>query len=330
VSDDGKRLATGGEEGIVRLWNTSIQGPQKPAILGGWGKVAEAGDAVRSIAFSRDGNWLVAGYTSGKLMLWNLKQEAQAPQPLAGGRDIVYSIVLAPEMDLLMTASADSTIRKYKYSNPLEPPVKYKLAYRPTCMAVNGHRGVMVVGSDDGTLRVYHQGKFGNDPEELKLFTPKAIRSLAMNREGTHVAIGSSEGRVMVLELITRKKELFVGHNASVNSLAFNPNGSVLATASSDKTIRLWDIEKNNAESIMLTGHDSWVWGVAFSPDGRNIYSGGSDQRIRTWKTSTAELASMICPLVDRNLSQQEWDKFIGPPDMLEEPCVLLPHPKER
>ncbi len=63
------------------------------------------------------------------------------------------------------------------------------------------------------------------------------------------------------------------GHNLSVNSVAFSPDGKYLASGSSDNTVKLWSIESHK-EVTTLQGHDSTVLSVAFSPDGKYLASG--------------------------------------------------------
>src|SRR5579871_1020171 len=57
------------------------------------------------------------------------------------------------------------------------------------------------------------------------------------------------------------------GHISSVNAVAFSPDSKVLASASGDKAVRLWDAATGRALQ-KLEGHTSWVYAVAFSPDG--------------------------------------------------------------
>jgi flagellar biosynthesis GTPase FlhF len=75
----------------------------------------------------------------------------------------------------------------------------------------------------------------------------------------------------------------FQGHQSTVNSVAFSPDGSRIVSGSDDKTLRLWDARTGQAIGQPLTGHQSAVWSVAFSPDGSRIVSGSSDNTVRVW-----------------------------------------------
>jgi len=91
------------------------------------------------------------------------------------------------------------------------------------------------------------------------------------------------------LSAVTRPQlVLQTGHAMRVDGLAFSPDGQLLATASADNSIRLWDI-RSNRELRTLVGHVTGVKGVAFSPDGRLLASGSIDGTIKLWDVSTGE-----------------------------------------
>ncbi|WP_026794402.1 serine/threonine-protein kinase [Planktothrix mougeotii] len=83
------------------------------------------------------------------------------------------------------------------------------------------------------------------------------------------------------------------GHSTDVKSVAFSPDGRMLASGSWDKMIKLWDVQSQR-EIATLTGHSTDVISVAFSPDGWTLASGGSDTTIKLWDVhSQREIATL-------------------------------------
>jgi WD40 repeat protein len=83
------------------------------------------------------------------------------------------------------------------------------------------------------------------------------------------------------------------GHTDWVLSVAFSPDGRLLASGSFDDTIKLWEVASGRLVRT-LTGHTDWVRSVAFSPDGRLLASGSDDETIKLWEVASGSLVRSL------------------------------------
>jgi WD40 repeat protein len=134
---------------------------------------------------------------------------------------------------------------------------------------------VAILGLSDGTLEWLTPVLYlrGHDTRLITLAATAEDR----DREG----IGSIRGGQHLARTLT-------GHTNGVYNVAFSPDGRLLATASLDRTARVWDPATGDCLRT-LTGHTNTVWAVAFSPDGRLLATASPDMTARVWDPATGD-----------------------------------------
>ncbi len=110
-----------------------------------------------------------------------------------------------------------------------------------------------------------------------------------------------------------RELHVLRGHEDSVESAQFSPDGKSVLTASGDMTARLWDAT-SGGELPVLRGHSGGVWSAQFSPDGKTAVTTSKDQTVRLWYCAECrpieEIASEVAKRVRRGLTDEERRRF--------------------
>jgi WD40 repeat protein len=103
---------------------------------------------------------------------------------------------------------------------------------------------------------------------------------------------------------------ILTGHTGAVCSVAFSPDGKILATGNSDGTVRLWNMATHR-QITTLTGHAGEVLSVAFSPDGKTLATGNSDGTVRLWNLATHH--PIGAPLHAGHIPKMTWRPISAP-----------------
>jgi RNA polymerase sigma factor (sigma-70 family) len=111
--------------------------------------------------------------------------------------------------------------------------------------------------------------------------------SLAVSPDGHFLAVGQ-EGKVRLWEITTSRELATLEQEGTIWSVAFSPDGTLLATGSKLGTAKIWDVG-NLRERAALDGHTNNVNSVAFSPDGKTLATGSFDKTVRLWDVATGK-----------------------------------------
>ena len=302
-SPDQQSLASGGDDGVVRLWEPR-SGRALPAQDQPRGETLAVESArpelVRldgvtefpfCIAISPDGHSIAAGGNKGSAEVWDTTTGTvllRLPRRTIPYSDLLYfsdgrtlaAAIANAFMPLYDTITRDGKLVLKDPSNPERPA--WSLALTPDERLVIGAIGVQ---GEPGTATIW-DASTGQLRAVLRGHSDY-VRAVAVSCDGQILVTGSGDETIKLWDLASRSELVtLAGHQGQVFCLAVEPNGRLLASGSEDHTIRLWDIE-NQKHVATLEGHTGAVHSVAFSPDGTRLASASRDGAVFLWHVST-------------------------------------------
>jgi WD40 repeat protein len=224
---------------------------------------------ILTVAFSPDGKLLATGDVNHEIHIW---QVADGKQLLSCKLDEgwVWSVAFSPNGQWL-ASSANRTVKLWDVQTGTCLQTFRGYTDRVFSVAFSPDGRLLATGSEDHLIRIWD------------LRTGTLLHTLAGHtHEVRSVAFSPIE-----VSLPTSKPGLPATATAP-NSKIQVPKSNLLASASFDSTIRLWDALTGQCLG-RLSGHTGWVWSVAFSPDGRLLASSSDDRTLRLWDVSAVE-----------------------------------------
>lgn len=273
-ADQGRRVVSTGSDGLD-LWDAATAKRLQHADLVGPGPLAVA----------PDGRLAVIGLADGHLLFWDVIRWTEARKVLAHQVEncgaAVTGLDFAPDGRLLLSSGLDGYIRLWEANSGRERrkivsnPSTRHVAFDPTgerFLGVAGNNTVTVYDLDESAKPMRVQSSFqARGPGSIAAFTGQATRLVRTFPAQQTVEILETQPYLQVGS--------FTDHTGPAISLAVCAPVGWALSGSTDKTVRLWEVDTGNLIRS-FEGHSAPVTCVAFAPDGKSAVSVGGEVRL--------------------------------------------------
>ncbi|REA64195.1 hypothetical protein DSL64_01180 [Dyadobacter luteus] len=314
-------FASAGDDGVLNLWNyTAASGRPVPLK-----NPKQTFRSIRSILFTPDNNAVFVGTSNGQIVRWdNLTPGSLPTKTLIAHDGMVINMLIRNQGGKLVLISTSSTgqIRLWDVSDKkLEVLKNVSLNTDLSCVEpspdgkylflATGKEQILRIETADITKKPFSYD-FGriNGRIATMAFTPDESQLFLGSSSGTLYSVKVRSGEPVIATLTGIRGT----HTSGITGIAFNPDGSRIATSGFDSKIKIWNVEEDlsKQQPVVLSDFNSWVMDLRFTQDGKKLLASGADKTVRIWDINSASLFNEVAKKVARDLTEEEWDKYIG------------------
>ena len=274
-------------------------------------------------------NHLVAGTEDGRLILLDLRDQkiSNQSQAFADG-DGFWKVNYDPTTRSLISLSLLGNIHKWDLQGYINgESLKGEILFKSDSTSVKMNS----IESDLSGNILFNVGnklfvlqKQNSVIQPFQLESTSDISIIALSPTNKFLAVGFNDGSIQLFDY--QKKVLLAslpGHTTKVSDITFNQTGTLMASGSFDKSLKIWNLENITKLPTVIDDFDSWVLSVIFSNDGKKIITGESNGSTRVISINPADYYNHLCAFVGRNMTKEEWSQIVGDEFSYSETCPI-------
>ncbi|MBX2963614.1 MAG: High-affnity carbon uptake protein Hat/HatR [Cyclobacteriaceae bacterium] len=252
--------------------------------------------------------------------LYDLNNMRAEPKKITGFVYNIEDVLFTPDGKGLFARDNGGMSIKLADFNTAKEVIKPSVKINAIDLSNDGKK--LAGAGDNGTLYIWDVANHYAVTEVKNL---GRLTAVTWHPTEDQLIVGNESGLLRIVRNNITVRNL-PGHDGPIEKIEYNHAGNFFASASKDRSVRIWNVNALTEPPIRLFDHTDWIWSLTFSPDDEQLMVGlqSSSQRvrlgaieteesIRAYPTKIATMSNILCAeFIERSMTPDEWATYVG------------------